>query len=188
MRRAKLAEIGETPAPARSGNAGDIGAQLAQMLAGLDQITAIQRSHEEFVTALATINMRLDQIEKSVSHLKQYETDHNELHKLMAAAQGESTTAVQKTLAEAVTSHQQTMELSIAHHSQQVASTLATNIETTRSMIQAMVQAINEATNKDIDVHLPEQNLQVNIPERELLDYKIIRKGNLLDTIREVKQ
>lgn len=102
----------------------------------------------------------------------------------MAAAQGESTTAVQKTLAAAVTSHQQTMETSIQQHSQQVAATLAANLENTRSMISAMAQAIEQATGKDIDVHMPE----IKLPERKLIDYKIIRKGNLLDTIREVEQ
>jgi len=142
----------------------------------------------KFSETLASINERLDQMEKSLHHLKQYEADHNELHRNMAAATGENATAVQKTLAEAVTAHQQTMRLSIEHHSQQVAATLATNLETTRSMIEAMVKAVEEATDKNIDVHLPEQNLQVTVPERELLDYKIIRKGSLLDTIREVKQ
>jgi hypothetical protein len=187
MKRVQLADIGENPSPAPA-RSGDLGEQLAQVLAGLDQITAIQKDHAGFVTTLGKINTRLDALEKLAHQSAQYQKDHDLLHRNLAAAAGANTTEVQKTLAMAVTSHQQTMELSIAHHSQQVASTLATNIETTRSMIQAMVQAINEATNKDIDVHLPEQNLQVNIPERELLDYKIIRKGNLLDTIREVKQ
>lgn len=137
-----------------------------------------------FTAVLQQISERLDNLEKCVSDLKQYETDHNELHQIIAAAAGKNNNALQKTLAEAVTSHQQTMRLSIEHHSQQVAETLATNLETTRSMIAAIATAIEQST----DVKLPEQVLNVTVPERELLDYKLIRKGNLLDTIKEVKQ
>ncbi len=136
-----------------------------------------------FTAVLQQISERLEALEKCVSDMKQYEIDHTEMHRVLAAATGKNTASVQKTLAHAVTAHQQTMELAIQHHSQQVAATLAANIDSTRDMIQAMVETINNATGQEIEVHLPDQ------PERKLLDYDIIRgPNNLLSKIREVEQ
>lgn len=181
MRRAAAAEIGGNPAPAPTG---DLGAQLARMMSGLSDIADIKESYKQITAEHAALT-------KQVGQLIQYQKDHDELHRNMAAEHGKKTAELEKVVAQAITASQQDLRAGVTMQSGQLQEALESQRQHMMAILAVIQEAMKEFSGKEIalNVNVPEQNIQLEQPAPVLLDYKLIRgANNLLDRVREEHQ
>lgn len=179
MRRAAAAEIGDTPAPT-----GDLGAQLARMMSGLNDIAHIKEAYKQIVDEHAALTTQVGQ-------LLQYQKDHDELHRNMAAEHGKKTAELEKVVAQAITASQQDLRAGIKSQGDQLNATLESQRQHMMATLAVIQKAMEEFSGKEIalNVNVPEQNIQLEQPAPVLLEYKLIRgANNLLDRVREEHQ
>lgn len=183
MRRAKLAEIegGGNSSPSPSG---DLGAQLAHMMSGLEDIASIKESYKRISEEHAALV-------KHVSQLVQYQKDHDELHRNMAVEHGKKTAELEKVVAQAITASQQDLRAGISAQGEQLQAALENQRQSIMVTLGVIQEAMKDFSGKKVDVTVnqPEQSIQLAQAPFELLDYKLVRgANNLIERIREEKQ
>lgn len=191
MKRVGLADIGEEPnRVSKNPPSGDLGAQLAMALSGLDDIAKVLREHKTLTSELATMHVRVQTLEKLCGQMVQYQKDHNELHRNMAAEHGKKTVELEKAVAQAITASQQDLRAGITMQSGQLQEAIESQRQHMMANLTVIQRAMETFSGKEIkvDVNVPEQSVQQDQTPLPLLDYVIVRKGNLLERVREEHQ
>ena len=168
MRRIRSGHLDDKPVtPFRPPGeiSGDIGKQLAAVLAGLDDIADVQKTLKE-------IGNRLSKLEAMVNETALYEKHHTELHRNMAA---DATSLKKEVVVIAAATQQQTTQAMTSH------------MQITSDAIGMMQRAIEEFTHKKIEVKVdvPEVQQTSTIVQGNKI-YKLKRHpNNLIDEIHE---
>jgi len=181
MRRAFAAEIEGSSTPVPSG---DLGQQLARMMTGLSDIADIKESYKQIKAEHAALT-------KQVGQLLQYVKDHSEMHQNMAAEHGKKTAELEKAVAQAITASQQDLRAGITAQGANLQAALEMQRQNMMATMAVIQKAMEEFSGKEFEVNVsvPEQNIQLAPAPFELLDYKLVRGQNgLIDRIREEKQ
>lgn len=159
MRRINSEHLDDKPATPfrqRGEVSGDIGKQLAAVLAGLDDISDIQKT-------LKAIWDRLGKLEAMANKAVQYEKDHTEIHRNMVT------------------------DDTILAAQQQTVQAMSVQMQVTSDAIGVMQRAIEEFTNKKIEVNVdvPEMKQTPTVAQGNKV-YKLKRdQRGLLDEIHE---
>lgn len=130
---------------------------------------------------LTIMSERIQALEKLVGQMVQYQKDHDELHRNMAAAHGKKTVELEKAVAQAITSSQQDLRIGIQVQSEQLQASLDSQRQSMMATLVIIQEAMKDFSGKKISINVPEPSPPV------LLDYKIIRGKNnkLLERVRE---
>jgi hypothetical protein len=188
MKRVSASQIndGAQPAARQPMELTDIGGQLQQALAALDDIYEIRKEQQAVVSDLKAIGSRLTQIEAMANQSSQYQRDHDQLHRSMDAMYNENQDSVQKALRDAIESS-----------NSMISTFMASQDDAQRGHLMAVVDAVTRMTaamdafaNKDIDVRVEQGNQEIVVkPESDtrLREYDIVRGNNgLISKVKEI--
>ena len=188
MRRVNTDEL-DGPTPPRVAGDVDLGGQLNQLLAGLKELQTMQKTLTSVEKDIANMWTRINRAEQKGDKAQQYEKDHNEHHRQLAAMASKKDTARDEAIALAVSASKKDMTDALVAHTAQVSEMMKSHMEITMQAIATLQAAVQEIAGKEIAVNVSpgEQSvvLQADPAERR---YKINRNQNgLIDEIVESK-
>ena len=161
------------------GSSGDLAGPLAKLLGAVDEIHALTGKVDDMAKHLHNIEVRTVKLEKMAEAAKQYQEDHDELHRNMAAATGKDKDEAQAALAHAI----QAQNAAVTEQ-------LRTNMAMINQALATLAAALSEFTDKQISVNVAPGDSQVTLamPEPRQTRYKLKRNQNgLLDEVVEIE-